>query len=73
MEHVIFTALGSIVVLELVIRIIQSTKQAPDILWYLCRPFGIPMPMWVACIVRMVLIAVGAVLLYKGISSFINL
>lgn len=73
MEQVTFTVFGSIVVLELVIRIIQSTKRAPDILWYLCRPFGIPMSMWVACIVRMVLIAVGAVLLYKGIGSFINL
>lgn len=32
MKNVIFTVLGSLVVLELVIRIIQSTKRAPDIL-----------------------------------------
>lgn len=73
MKELIFIVLGCLVVLELVVRIIQSTKRAPDILWYLCRPFWIPMPMWVACIVRIALIAVGAVALYQGIGSFINL
>lgn len=73
MKNIIFFILGSLIVLELVVRIIQSTKRAPDILWYLCRPFGIPMSMWVACIVRIVLIAIGAVLLYQSIGSFINI
>lgn len=72
MKNMIFIIFGNLVVLELVVRIIQSTKCAPDILWYLCRPFGIPMPMWVACIVRIVLVAVGAIALYQGVSSFIN-
>lgn len=72
MKEWIFIILGSLVVLELVVRIVQSTKSAPDILWYLCRPFGIPMSMWVACIVRIVLVAVGAIALYQGVSSFIN-
>lgn len=73
MRQFIFMAFGIIVVLELVVRIIQSTKRAPDILWYLCRPFWIPMSMWVACIVRIVLIALGAIALYQGIGSIINL
>lgn len=72
MKTTIFIILGSLVILELAVRIIQSTKRAPDILWYLCRPFGIPMPMWMACIVRIALIAIGAVALYQGIGSFIN-
>ena len=72
MKNLIFTVLGSLVVLELVIRIIQSTKRAPDILWYLCRPFWIPMPMWMACVVRIVLIALCAIALYQGIGSIIN-
>lgn len=72
MKNMIFIIFGNLVVLELVVRIIQSKKCAPDILWYLCRPFGIPMPMWVACIVRIVLVAVGAIALYQGVSSFIN-
>ncbi|MBM6670133.1 hypothetical protein H6B14_05045 [Phocaeicola coprophilus] len=72
MKQIIFIILGSLVVLELVVRIIQSTKRAPDILWYLCRPFGIPMSMWLACIIRIVLIAVGAVVLYQGIGSLLT-
>ena len=72
MKQVFLIILGSLVVLELVVRIVQSTKRAPDILWYLCRPFGIPMPMWMACIVRIALIAIGAVALYQGIGSFIS-
>ncbi len=73
MTDIIFLAFGNLVVMELVIRIIRSTKCAPDILWYLCRPFWIPMPMWMACIVRIVLIALGAIALYQGIGSIINL
>lgn len=72
MTTTIFIILGCLVVLELVVRIIQSSKRAPDILWYLCRPFGIPMPMWMACIVRIALITIGAVALYQGIGSFVN-
>lgn len=73
MEQFVFITFGIIVVLELVVRIIQSTKRAPDILWYLCRPFWIPMSMWKACVVRIVLIALGAMALYQGIGSIINL
>lgn len=68
--NIIFIIFGSLVVLELIVCIIRTTKRAPDILWYLCRPFGIPMSMWIACIVRIILIAIGAVALYQGINSF---
>lgn len=72
METIFLTLWGSLVAIELLVRIIQSTRQAPDILWYLCRPFGIPFRMYIACIVRILLIASGAIALYQGITLFIN-
>lgn len=62
--------IGGVLIGELVFCILMS-KSAPDYTWYLCRPFGIPFPMGIGAIIRLVCAVLGAILLYRGIVGLI--
>lgn len=62
--------IGVVLIGELIYCIMRS-KSGPDYSWYLCRPFGIPFPMGIGTILRLVCAMAGGILIYRGIVSLI--
>lgn len=64
--YIIQIGIGAILLLELILCI-RNSKTEPDFTWFLCRPFGILLPMRIGAIIRLVCAVLGSILLYRGI------
>lgn len=64
--HIIYLVLGVIILIELIYSLFKSGR-ASDFMYYLCRPFGIPFSMLVGAIIRIILIAACAILLWNSV------
>lgn len=60
---------GIAVVVESIVAFTKSVTAA-DIMWYICRVFGIPFPLKIALIIRALLLITGG---WALISSFKNI
>lgn len=63
---IIQICVGAILLLELILCI-RNSKTETDFTWFLCRPFGILLPMRIGAIVRLLCAVLGGILLYRGI------
>jgi hypothetical protein len=59
--------IGVVLLLELLAALIYAGKSASGLTWVICRPFLIPMPMFLGFIVRLVLIGFAVFCLTKSI------
>lgn len=59
---------GTAVTLEALIAFAKSNTAA-DLMWYICRVFGIPMSLKVAIALRMLLLTTGGWALISGIKE----
>jgi hypothetical protein len=64
--------IGLAILIELVIVFVNS-HTAPDFTYYMCRPFGIPFPMWLGLLIRFILVALGGICLYSSIGDIIQM
>lgn len=62
--------IGAVLLIELVACIFIS-KAASDYTYFLCRPFGIPFPMGIGAIIRLVCAVLSGALLYSGIMGLL--
>ena len=56
---VILFVLGIIIIIEFIIRILYAGSSASGLTYIICRPFGIPLPMIIGFIARIVLIGLA--------------
>lgn len=61
--------IGIIIVLEFVAALIYSGASASGLIWVICRPFLIPLPMIVGFILRVALIGFAVFCLVKSIPA----
>lgn len=71
MHQILIFIYGIAVVVE---SIVASTKSvtAADIMWYICRVFGIPFPLKTALIIRALLLITGGWALISSFKNIIN-
>lgn len=65
-----FIIYGITVVAELILAFTKSVTAA-DIMWYICRVFGIPFPLKTALIIRALLLITGGWALINSIKNII--
>lgn len=63
----VFFILGAIIAIELIFCIINTCSGA-DLMYYVCRPFGIPFPMMIGLLIRIGLIVLAVILIRDGIA-----
>lgn len=63
----LFQILVGLVLLGELIYCILKSKTGPDYSYYICRPFGIPFPMGIGAIIRLLCAIAGAIFLYRGL------
>ena len=61
--------IGIVLVLEIVVALLYAGKSASGLIWVICRPFRVPLPMIVGFIVRLVLIGAAVFCLTKSIPA----
>ena len=62
--------IGLIIAVEL-IYCIATWNAVSDFTYFICRPFGIEMSMFAGFITRVILIAIGGVAIYYGVSHLL--
>ena len=58
---------GTTVALETLVAFAKSNTAA-DLMWYICRVFGLPLPLKVAIVLRILLLTTGGWALINGIN-----
>ena len=58
---------GTTVALETLVTFAKSNTAA-DLMWYICRVFGLPLPLKVAIVLRILLLTTGGWALINGIN-----
>ena len=59
---------GTTVALETLVAFAKSNTAA-DLMWYICRVFGLPLPLKVAIVLRILLLTTGGWALINGIKG----
>lgn len=59
---------GATVALEALVTFAKS-HTAADVMWYICRVFGVPLPLKVAIAIRILLLTTGGWALINGING----
>lgn len=69
MEYV-YLIVGLILLIELIVFIVRCYgSNGADILWYLCRPFNIPCPLFIGLVLRVILCIVSAHFLTMSLTT----
>ena len=66
---VLMFIIGLILLIELVAALIYAGKSASGLTYVICRPFGLPLPMFWGFIARIALIALAIFCLTKSIPA----
>lgn len=67
MKNKINLGYGTTVALETLVAFAKSNTAA-DLMWYICRGFGLPLPLKVAIVLRILLLTTGGWALINGIN-----
>ena len=67
MKNKINLGYGTTVALETLVAFAKSNTAA-DLMWYICRVFGLPLPLKVAIVLRILLLTTGGWALINGIN-----
>lgn len=67
MKNNINLGYGATVALETLVAFAKSNTAA-DLMWYICRVFGLPLPLKVAIVLRILLLTTGGWALINGIN-----
>lgn len=68
MKQEINIGYGATVALEALVAFAKSNTAA-DLMWYICRVFGLPLPLKVAIVLRILLLTTGGWALINGING----
>ena len=68
MKIVIKLGYGATVAIEALVAFAKSNSAA-DLMWYICRVFGLPLPLKVAVALRILLLTTGGWTLISGIKE----
>lgn len=68
MKQEINLGYGATVALEALVAFAKSNTAA-DLMWYICRVFGLPLPLKVAIVLRILLLTSGGWALINGING----